>query len=135
MKKLDFIKMSLCVAFLLTANLYSQSNARATNSEIKKLEVIFLNTDENDYKKLAETSRKLSIYYMQRQRRSSVIIAASFGSLWGAAVNSKQHGRKAKYYDDLYKFYAMQLYYSSEGKNNFSDNLTSPPIIYNSGKK
>jgi hypothetical protein len=147
MKKLVFFKVFLCVAFLLTTNLYSQSElegssqseseGRKIRSEIEKLEGIFIATDENDYQKLAETSRKLSYYYMARNHRNNAIIAATsyFRIPISNIVIARYCGRKAKHYNDLYKFYAMELYYSSEGKNNFSENLTYPPIMYNSGKR
>ncbi|MCL1947440.1 MAG: hypothetical protein FWF51_09895 [Chitinivibrionia bacterium] len=138
MKKFNFFKVLLCVVFLLTTNLYSQSESegRKIRNEIKKLEGIFLNTDENDYQKLAETSRKLSYYYAQRKYRNNAIIAATwyFRIPISNITVAKHCGRKAKHYNDLYKFYAMELYYSSEGKY-FSENLTYPPIMYNSGKR
>jgi len=129
-----FVSLVLVGLFLSTNISYAATpkEIRETRKTIKSLEKEFINTAENDYQKLAETSRKISYYCKERGRSVSMMSIPFFfvGFSWINRIIAVSYFKKADRYDDFHKFYAIEMYYSMPG----NCNLSATPIIYKTGK-
>jgi len=136
-------KLLVLICLFLSTSIFCDETPDATwgqeasweRATIKNLEKEFFNTAENDYQKLAEISRKIS-YLCRKRARSGCLVGLwtglpTYGLGWLIGFPMAiSNNKKANRYEDLHKFYAIEMYYSREENSN----LSSAPIIYRAGK-